>query len=106
MDKLLQLQTDITYLAKRHKIIEDGVIRLEDALLAYAEEVNEWSEFLTKEMLRQGVSIHKNKRSFEYFRSTLNQTHKQNYEKFESVFLKIKQLFGERKNNRYTKYTV
>lgn len=97
MNELAQLRIDLQYLANRQKIIEDAVIRIENALLEFNEATSEWSEFMTTELLRQGVRIHKNKKSFEYFRSTLSQTHKEYYEKFESLFLKVKQLFAKEK---------
>ncbi len=93
-----QLQTDLIYLAKRSKILEGAIIRLEDALLAYAKESSEWSEFLNKEMFRQFCIIHKNKKSFVWFRSSLKETHRQTYEKFESLFHKIDLLY--KKKNR------
>ena len=96
-DKLTQLETDLLYLAKRQKIIEDAVCRIEYALQEFNQSIAEWSEFMTIELLKQGIVIHKNKTSFEYFRNSLKDTHKEHYEKFESLFLKIKQLFGERK---------
>jgi hypothetical protein len=92
-----QPNNDILYLAKRQKIIEDAVIRLEDALLALNKDISEWTTFVNSELFKQGVTIHKNKKRFEYFRSALKETHKQNYEKFESLFRKIALLFDKKK---------
>jgi len=67
-----QAYNDVIYLGMRQAALEDAI--------------EEWSEFITAELLKQGIRIHKNKRSFEYFKGTLNMTHKQNYERFESLF--------------------
>lgn len=82
-DSLKQLRTDLMYVAERQKALEDSI--------------SEWSEFMTAELLKQGIRIHKHQISNRYFRSSLKETHKQHYEKFESLFLKIKQLFGKQK---------
>jgi len=101
-DELGQLKVDIIWLAKRQKIIEDAVIHLEDTLLEFNKAIAEWSEFMTTELLKQGIQIHKHKISDKYFRNSLKETHKRHYEEFESILLKIKQLFGKRKPK--TKY--
>ena len=100
-DELTQLKVDILWLAQRQKVMEDAVIQIEDALLEFNKAISEWSESLTKEMLKQGVTIHKNKRSFEYFKSTLSETHKQYYEKFESLFSTIHTYLDKKKQRSY-----
>lgn len=86
-DSLAQLRTDLMYLARRQKALEDAIC--------------EWTEFMTRELLRQGIKLEKYKTSNYYFKQSLKEKFKQDYEKFESLFLKIKQLFGERKAKRY-----
>ena len=90
MNDIDQLKVDLIYLAKRQKVIEDSVINLEDALLAYAKEISEWSEFLTKELLKQGIQVNKYKKSHGYFRESLKEKFKADYEKFEILFSAIK----------------
>ena len=97
MDKQTELQNDLLYLAKRQRIIEDAVINIEDGLLAFLKETKEWQEFISMEIFRQSSIIHKNKKSFEYFRSTLRETHKQNYEKMESLHTRVNSLFDKKK---------
>ena len=80
---------DILYLGKRVKALE--------------EDLQEWTEFMTTEMLKNGVRIHKNKTSFEYFRKSLNNTFKQTYEKFEGIFKRNK-IFDKKKRT-YKDYT-
>ena len=98
MTELEQLRYDLIYLAKRQLIIEDAVIRAEDCLV----ETAEWTSFITAELLKQGITIHKNKKSFVWFRSSLKETHRQTYEKFETLFKKIDILYKKRKG--YDKY--
>jgi len=88
---------DLIYLAKRQKIIETAVINIEDALLAFGKDISEWTEFVNTELFKQGITIHKNKKSFEYFRSSLRETHKQNYEKMESLHSRVNSLFDKKK---------
>ena len=89
-DNIEQLRTDLMYLAQRQKVIED-------ALLIWGKEMSEWSEFLTKEVLKQEVGFLRNKQEQNNFKKSLTYKFKEDYEKFESLFLKIKQLFGERR---------
>ena len=91
--------SDIIYLAKRQKIIEDAVIRLEDAFITYNKDIGEWTEFVSAELFKQGIKIHRHKKSFEWFRSSLKETHKQNYEKFERLFHKIDLLYDKKKKD-------
>ena len=93
MTEIEQLRYDLIYLAKRQRVIEDAVIRMEDYLI----ETAEWTSFITTELLKQGIVIHKNKKSFVWFRSSLKETHRQTYEKFESLFKKIDILYKKRK---------
>ena len=90
---------DLIYLAKRQAVIEKAVIRLEDALIAYGKGMSEWQEFMSMQVFGQYCTIGKNKRQFEYFRSTLKETHKQNYEKFEGLFRKIDLLYDKKKKD-------
>lgn len=83
MRELKQLRADLMYLAKRQRALEDAL--------------SEWSEFMTAELLKQGIRIHKHKISDKYFKFSLQERHKEYYEKFDSIFLKIKQLFGKQK---------
>lgn len=92
MDK--QTEIDLLYLAERIKVLQDAVIRTEGAILELGHDLSEWSKFLTVETLKQSVQIHKQQKSDRYFRNSLKERHKENYEKFESLFLKVKQLFG------------
>ena len=87
MNELKQLRADLMYIAHRQRALENAI--------------SEWSEFMTSELLKQGIRISKHQISDRYFRSTLRETHKQHYEKFESIFLKIKQLFGKRGRYSY-----
>lgn len=98
MSELEQLHTDLIYLAKRQKIIEDAVIRTEDALITLNKDISQWTEFMSTEFFKQGITIHKNKKTFTWFRSSLKETHKQNYEKFESLFRKIDLLYQKKKD--------
>lgn len=50
---------DFIYLAKRQKIIEDAVIRIEDALIAYDKGMSEWSQFLTVHILKGDANTYK-----------------------------------------------
>ncbi len=47
-------QSDLIYLAKRCKIVEDAVIRMEDAFIAYNKDIAEWTEFMSTELFKQG----------------------------------------------------
>ena len=76
-----QLRVDLMYLAHRQKALEDAI--------------SEWTEFMTVELLRQGVTLHKHKRSYAFFKRSLSETHKRNFEEQESISLKIKQLFNK-----------
>jgi len=87
-DNLEQLRTDLMYLAHRQRALEDAMC--------------EWTEFMTQELLRQGIKLEKYKTSNNYFKQSLREKFKQDYEKFESLFLGIKKLFGEHK--RVSKY--
>ncbi len=93
MTEIEQLHYDLIYLAKRQRVIEDAVIHMEDYLI----ETAEWTSFITTELLKQGIVIHKNKKLFVWFRSSLKETHRQTYEKFESLFKKIDILYKKRK---------
>lgn len=97
MSELDQVHRDLIYLAKRQRIIESAVINIENALFAFSKDIGEWTEFMNTELFRQGITIHKNKKSFEYFRSTLRETHKQNYEKMESILARVNSLFDKKK---------
>lgn len=97
MSELKQLRTDLQFLAERQKIVEDAVTRIEDALLLYNELANESFKFMFCEYFKVYSDLRKHIKSDRYLREALKETHKQNYEKFESLFLKIKQLFGEDK---------
>ena len=100
-DTIEQLRADLMYLARRQRVIEDAVISIEDGLLAFLKETKEWQEFISMEIFRQYCIIHKNKKSFEYFRSTLRETHKQNYEKMESLLTRVNSLFDKKKKGAY-----
>ena len=97
MNEIEQLRYDLIYLAKRQRVIEDAVIHMEDALIAYNKDMSEWTKFIAIEVFKQAITTHKNKKSFNYLRSSLKETHKQNYEKFESLFKKIDILYKKRK---------
>lgn len=90
VDTLEQLKIDLLYLAKRQKVIEDAVINLEDALLDFNKKISEWSEFMVAELLKQGIQIHKYKRSHDYFKESLKDKFKADFEKFETLFGAIK----------------
>lgn len=101
MSELDQVYKDLIYLAKRQRIIEDAVIGIETALVKLEKDISEWTEFMNTELFRQGITIHKNKKSFEYFRSTLRETHKQNYEKMESLYKRVNSLFDKKGKGRW-----
>jgi len=82
-DSLEQLRTDSMYLAHRQKALEDAMC--------------EWTEFMTQELLRQGIKLEKYKTSNYYFKQSLREKFKQDYEKFESIFSKVNTLFGNKK---------
>jgi len=80
--------------AKLRKDTDDNSIR--------QGELDDLADWMNEEM-------EKHKTSDRYFQSSLKDTHKQYYEKFESLFLKVKQLFGEpktdaSKKNKYISY--
>lgn len=102
MDKLTELQNDILYLAKRYKIIEDAFLlqeknnaELVDALQGWTQSVSTQFEFMFKEFASLHNQLHKHKKSYNYFRESLKEKFKTDYEKFESLFLKVKQLFAK-----------
>lgn len=76
------------YLARQQKALEDAI--------------SEWSEFMTTELLKQGIQIHKHKISDKYFKFSLQENFKKLFNDREDILLKIKQLFGQRKPNEYT----
>lgn len=82
-DSLKQLRIDLMYLARRQKALEDAIC--------------EWTEFMTRELLRQGIKLEKYKTTNNYFKQSLKEKFKQDYDKFESIFSGIKKLFGEHK---------
>ena len=86
-DTLEQLRVDLMYLANRQKA-------LEDAFEALAHEIEAWSSFITEVHIRGGVNLIKHKRGDKYFKDSLKHTHKQTYEKFESVFKLIEGVRG------------
>ena len=77
---LRQAYNDIFFLAERHVALEDAIA--------------EWSEFLTAELLKQGVRNIKDKKGLEYFKKSLSHTHKQTFEKLETLFKIIKSEKG------------
>ena len=91
-DSLRQLRTDVMYLAHRQRALEDAMC--------------EWTEFMTRELLRQGIKLEKYKTTNNYFKQSLREKFKQDYEKFESLFLGVNTLFGnkKRKVNKYKEY--
>lgn len=108
-----QLQIDLLWLAKRQKVIEDAVIKIEDEvtktadfLIARNKADDEWSEFITYQTLLRHVELHKHKKSDIYFKESLKGHWKENFEKFESLFQKINQLCGTKKkgNSKYNIY--
>ena len=90
MTELEQLRIDLQHLAQRQKVIEDAIINLEDGLVDFFDSTREWSEYLSKLVFKQEGTIFKNKKAFEWFKSSLSETHKQTFEKFESLFAIIK----------------
>lgn len=92
-----QVNRDLLYLAKRQKITEDEIVILRDVILDFLNETKEWREFMSTEIFRQYCIIGKNKKSFEYFRGTLRETHRQNYEKMESLYTRVNSLFDKKK---------
>lgn len=90
-DTIETLRNDLMYLARRQKALED--------------DIGEWTEFMTTELLKQGIVILKDKKSLDYFKKGLQFTFKENYEKLESLFSTVNKYFDERKAKRH-KYTI
>jgi len=95
-DSIKQLRVDLIYLAKRYKIIEDAFIKLEDetvaivaALFDWEKGLNEWTDFITTELLKQGISGYKDEKALEKFKGSLRYKFKADYDKFESLFSKV-----------------
>ena len=88
MNEIEQLRVDLMYLAHRQRALEDLIC--------------EWSTFVSAELIRSHLNLIKYKKSIKYFQENLKQTHKQNYEKFESIFAKLK----EGRGNRYNTYSL
>ena len=78
-----QLKADILWLAKRQRALEDAI--------------SEWSEFMTAELLKNGIRIHKHQTSDRYFKHSLQENFKKFFDGREDILLKIKQLFGKHK---------
>ncbi len=74
--ELEQLRADLMYLARRQKALEDAI--------------SEWSEFITRELLNCGIRLHKRQVGDHYFRESLKDKFKSDYEKFETLFKNIK----------------
>ena len=91
MNELTQLRTDLMYLAKRQAALE---VALE-----------EWTEFITTEIFKQDIKLFKHKKSYNYFRESLKDKFKADYEKFESLFSTIHTYF-DKKKKVYNKYTL
>ena len=89
MTETEQLRVDLMYLARRMKASEDAL--------------EEWTEFMTMELLQNGIQLHKHKTSDRYFKESLKERFKDNYEKFESLFQGIKHL-DKSKTKRYNEY--
>lgn len=87
MTEIEQLRIDLMYLARRQKALE---LAIED-----------WTEFMASELLRQGIQINKYKKSNEYFKQSLKDKFKADYDKFEALFLKVK-----RPSKKGIKYTI
>jgi len=83
MNELTQFQFDLLWLAKRQRALEEAL--------------EEWTEFMTRELLRQGIKLEKYKTTNNYFKQSLKAKFKQDYEKFESLFSGINTLFGNKK---------
>ena len=108
-----QLRADVMYLARRLKALEDAFwlqqdknAELIDALSKWNKDISQWSEFLTVELLKQGVIISKHKRSYGFFQRSLSETHKRTFEELESISLKIKQLFAKVGHTSKDPYTI
>ena len=89
MNELEQLRFDLMWLARRQKALEDAT--------------SEWSEFMTVELLKNGIQLHKHKISDGYFKNSLKDKFKADYEKFESLFSTIHTYFDKKKDT-YKKY--
>ena len=87
MTEIEQLQVDLMYLARRMKASEEAI--------------EAWTEFMTMELLQNGIQLHKHKTYDRYFKESLKERFKDNFEKFESLFQRIKYLDKSR-TNRYT----
>ena len=110
MNEIAQLRIDLQWLAKRYKIIEDAFLLQEEqnkelinALQEWSESVSTQFEFMFKEFASVDIKVHKQNKSFRYFKESLKDKFKGDYEKFESLFLKIQG--SNKKRREYKPYS-
>ncbi len=85
MDSIEQLRVDLMFLAKRQRSLEIAI--------------EEWSEFITTEILRCGLSSIKDNKNLASFRGYLKDKFKEDYEKFEILFSKVNKLYDKKKRD-------
>ncbi len=98
---LQQAYNDIIYHGKRQIAfevdMENELAKWKELTVAYLKEqgkaTSEWSEFLTAELLKQGIRIHKDRLSLGYFKRSLSATHKRTFDDMETLTAKVKGLF-------------
>ena len=87
MNDLEQLRFDLMWLANRQRALEEAL--------------SEWTEFITVELFKQDIKLFKHKKSYNYFRESLKDKFKADYEKFESLFSTIHTYFDKKKQRSY-----
>jgi len=105
MTEQLEKQPDIDYLEFANDSIERTLNKLIIEVWELRKDVNAtsiWLKELDDWADEMSDKFGKHQKADGYFQSSLKNTHKQYYEKFESLFLKINQLFGKRRADRYT----
>jgi len=89
-DSLKQLRADL----EKAKIDRD---LLWECLYSYQDKLLEFGNSMVSYVSELFELLEKHQKEDCYFKTQLSETHKQYYEKFESLFLKIKQLFGKQR---------
>ena len=91
MTEVEQLRADLIYLARRQRAIED--------------ELTEWSDYLTQEILRQALDTIKDREGLGKFKGYLSQKFKSDYDKLEGLFSKVNLILGKKAKDKEIKGT-
>ena len=82
-----QAFNDIIYLGHRQRAMEEAL--------------EEWTEFITTEIFKQDVKLHKHKKTYGYFKESLKYKFKTDYEKMEGILARVNSLFDKKKKGRW-----